>query len=353
MTRRFFFALALAAAVTAPAFAQDAPLAGLTRTKLVAPLEVWFAAEANRDRLTVLRRATGVDWVPADIEFDPAGGKRAFVWRYVAPADLTEEAARAALDLMPTILEAALVKTFVVTGPQAKALDAALRFERAARVAPPTVTYLPEPLPMAGFEPSHYGHGFVGEPWNGLYAVPPTYRGHFGRQRVTPIPAYTGYGSCATCVGGFSPSGYGAQAAATHSAAAPTVARRDLVAGKKSGDWEALYDAGLSLYWAGRYADAAEHLAAAAELGDAPAAWSYLGLAQVALGHETSGRSAMRYAAALELARPGVGLRDQFERVQGATRAALNAARAEVTPATAAEVLAARPTLSAPAFAGK
>lgn len=352
MTRRFLFALALAAALSAPAAAQDPALAGLTRAKLVAPLEVWFAAEANRDRLTVLRRATGVDWVPADIEFDPAGGKRAFVWRYVAPADLTEEAARAALDLMPTVLDLALVKTFVVTEPQAKALYAVLRFERAPRVAPPTVTYLPEPLPMAGFEPSHYGYGSVSVPWNGLYAVPLTYRGHFGRQRIVPIPAYTGYGSCATCVGGFSASGYGAQPAATH-CAAPTVTRRDLLAGKKSGDSESLFDSGMTLYWAGRYADAAEHLAAAADLGDAPTAWSYLGLAELALGHEASGRSAIRYAAALELTRPAGDLRDQFERVQGVTRARLNAARAEVTAATAAEVLAARPSLTARETASK
>ncbi len=356
MILRTVIALAVAAALTARTPAQDAPPKGLARDQLVNPLTAWFAAEGNQGRVAELRRVTGVAWVPALIEFDPAGGPRAFVWRYDAPADLSADATASARDLLRGVLATALVQKGVVTEPQAVALYATLRFERVA-VGPAVAAFLPEPLPMAGFGPAHYGLGWPGYPWNGLYAAPTSYRGHFGRVCVTPIPAVYGAASChpAGC-GAYSPwaaLAYSPDAPVLGATPPPASLRRELLAGKKPADWEALYDSGLSLYWAGKYADAAEHLAAAAELGDAPQAWIYFGLAELALGHPEVARAALRYAAALEVASPGAGsdLRSQFERVRGDTRARLEAYRASVTPDQIAAVLAARPPLRADAFA--
>ncbi len=359
MILRTVIALAAAAALSAAAVAQDAPPKGLTRDQLVKPLAAWFAAEGNQDRVAELRRATGVAWVPALLEYDPAGGPRAFVWKYEASADLSADATAAAREQLRLVLATALVQKGFVTEPQATVLYATLRFERVGAPTP-VGAYLPEPLPMAGFGAAHYGLGSAGDAWNGLYAAPTSYRNHFGRVRVTPIPAAYGAAS-GHPAGGCAYSPWAALAHSPDSLAwgetpPPVTSRRELLAGKKSADSDALYDSGLSLYWAGKYADAAEHLAAAAELGDAPPAWSYYGLAELALGHSESARAALRHAAALELASAGAGpdLRSQFERVRGDTRARLEAYRAGVTPDQAAAVLAARPALRADALtAGK
>jgi hypothetical protein len=129
------------------------------------------------------------------------------------------------------------------------------------------------------------------------------------------------------------------------------IPRAELLKGKTERDWVALYDAGFRHYRAGRYAQAVECCAAAAELKDDACAWYYICLSLRALGDVAGAKEAARYAAALEFANPSdpglvfAALRD----VQGAERDQLSKWQAGVrNTRTAYAILGSRPKAAVP-----
>ncbi len=128
----------------------------------------------------------------------------------------------------------------------------------------------------------------------------------------------------------------------------PRAPRKGLVAEMKAGDWEIFYNPGCRAFWTGNYAAATEYLAAAAELGDDPRAWSFLALSLLADGDEEAGREAARYAAARVFVSPRLAddVNEALSRVQGPLRAQLRQFQSEVNQEQVARaVLAARPKL--------
>jgi hypothetical protein len=132
-------------------------------------------------------------------------------------------------------------------------------------------------------------------------------------------------------------------------AAERVVPRTELLKGKTERDWAALYDAGYRHYWAGRYAQAVEYCAAAAQLKDDARAWYYLSFALRALGETDAARDAVKYAAALAFVN-----RDQKHLVIEALKDVQGRARDELTQIqvavendrAAGAALAARPQLN-------
>jgi hypothetical protein len=126
------------------------------------------------------------------------------------------------------------------------------------------------------------------------------------------------------------------------------VVRKNLLTGRKDGNWEVFYNPGYRAYWAGNYTQAVEFLAAAADRGDDPRAWSFLALALLADGDEKAGREAARYAAARLFLTPRLAeqVNEALSRVQGPLRSQLRQFQSEVSEEqTAKTVLAARPKL--------
>jgi hypothetical protein len=130
-----------------------------------------------------------------------------------------------------------------------------------------------------------------------------------------------------------------------HPQTAEVVARFTAPAVPAAPDGAALYDAGLSAYWAGDHPQAVSHLEAAAvrTAWDARP-WYYLAMARWAAGDDAGGWAAARQAAAVTAVYPeaNAGALAALERVQGPLRWRLNAAAASIATREEAEAELAR-----------
>jgi hypothetical protein len=296
------------------------------------------------------------------IEYDSADEQVKVTWRYTSSRPLSPEQERAVARELGKVLYSLVRQPNLVTEEDARKLQQVLVVRRL------------EPAPGGPVPAGPGGSGAGGTrppappcpcapvaPCCPVWYVPVWWAGGYGPcgcgpfRYAAPVCCYYGpvpvvVAAWTAPVPAFAPASavVPGWAVSAPRAAERVVPRAELLQGKTEQDWVALYDAGYRHYWAGRYAQAVEYCAAAAQLKDDARAWYYLSFALRGLGETGAAQDAVKYAAALAFIKPGQQylVTDVLKDIQGRAREELTQVQAAVANDRAASAaLSARPQL--------